>query len=331
MVLVWRLDRWGRSVTDLLATLQELEHLGVGFVSLTEALDLTTPAGRAMAGLLLFSPSLKGRSFGNEPGRAWRMRCRTGNGWAERRSRDPETRPCRGQQIRNRPLSEHRAHLGAPHFEIEREGDVFSMKQVATAIVFILATIAGGQEHSTTRRHWQLTDSETLWAGRYSNCQYGYYVVLPTGVIAHAEHPPSPHHGFLIGLPDVGAKTEVSAYDSNRYAWVNAEYNVTDESTLAGISDYHIDLISSDKKGFKLLERHKTVLRSIPATRFKGEYDTPKGRVIEEEVVALRTDIVYEVGLRTPAEDYAADRKGLERTLTGFRLSRVPKGQCWNY
>ena len=47
-----RLDRWGRSVTDLLATLQELEHLGVGFVSLTEALDLTTPAGRAMAALL---------------------------------------------------------------------------------------------------------------------------------------------------------------------------------------------------------------------------------------------------------------------------------------
>lgn len=44
-------DRWGRSVTDLLATLQELEHLGVGFVSLTEALDLPTPAGRTMAGL----------------------------------------------------------------------------------------------------------------------------------------------------------------------------------------------------------------------------------------------------------------------------------------
>lgn len=52
VVVVWRLDRWGRSVTDLLATLQELGHLGVGFVSLTEALDLTTPAGRAMAALL---------------------------------------------------------------------------------------------------------------------------------------------------------------------------------------------------------------------------------------------------------------------------------------
>jgi putative DNA-invertase from lambdoid prophage Rac len=52
VVLVWRLDRWGRSVADLVATLQELSFLGVGFVSLTEALDLTTPMGRAMAGLL---------------------------------------------------------------------------------------------------------------------------------------------------------------------------------------------------------------------------------------------------------------------------------------
>lgn len=52
VVVVWRLDLWGRSVADLMVTLRELSDLGVGFVSLTEALDLTTPAGRAMAGLL---------------------------------------------------------------------------------------------------------------------------------------------------------------------------------------------------------------------------------------------------------------------------------------
>jgi putative DNA-invertase from lambdoid prophage Rac len=51
-VLVWRLDRWGRSLADLVVTLKELTELGVAFVSLTEALDLTTPTGRAMAGLL---------------------------------------------------------------------------------------------------------------------------------------------------------------------------------------------------------------------------------------------------------------------------------------
>ncbi len=52
VALVRRLDCWSRSVTDLLASLQELEYLRVGLVFLTEAFDLTTPADRAMAGLL---------------------------------------------------------------------------------------------------------------------------------------------------------------------------------------------------------------------------------------------------------------------------------------
>jgi putative DNA-invertase from lambdoid prophage Rac len=52
VIVVWRLDRWGRSLVDLIATLQELTALSVGFVSLSEALDLTTPSGRAFAGML---------------------------------------------------------------------------------------------------------------------------------------------------------------------------------------------------------------------------------------------------------------------------------------
>src|SRR6266852_1169278 len=51
-VIVWQLDRWGRSLVDLVNTLQELTALDVGFVSLSEALDLTTPSGRALAGML---------------------------------------------------------------------------------------------------------------------------------------------------------------------------------------------------------------------------------------------------------------------------------------
>jgi putative DNA-invertase from lambdoid prophage Rac len=52
LILVWRLDRWGRSLVDLVTTLQELTALQIGFVSLSEALDLTTPSGRALAGML---------------------------------------------------------------------------------------------------------------------------------------------------------------------------------------------------------------------------------------------------------------------------------------
>ena len=51
-IVVWRLDRWGRSLVDLVSTLQELVALKVGFVSLSEALDMTTASGRALAGML---------------------------------------------------------------------------------------------------------------------------------------------------------------------------------------------------------------------------------------------------------------------------------------
>ena len=52
VIVVWKLDRWGRSVLDLITTFNELQEIGVGFVSITEALDFTTAAGKAMAGLL---------------------------------------------------------------------------------------------------------------------------------------------------------------------------------------------------------------------------------------------------------------------------------------
>lgn len=59
VIAVWRLDRWGRSLADLVVTLKELSDVGVGFVSLNEALDLTTPSGRAMAGMLAVTASFE--------------------------------------------------------------------------------------------------------------------------------------------------------------------------------------------------------------------------------------------------------------------------------
>jgi putative DNA-invertase from lambdoid prophage Rac len=51
-IFVWRLDRWGRSLLDLIGSLQELNELGIGFVSLSEALDLTAAKGRAVGRML---------------------------------------------------------------------------------------------------------------------------------------------------------------------------------------------------------------------------------------------------------------------------------------
>ena len=121
VVLVWRLDRWGRSVADLLATLQELEHLGVGFVSLTEALDLTTPAGRAMAGLLAVFAEFE-REILRERVRAGLAHARQNGKRLGRPAtaalharQDPEAISCRRQQGRDRPPVADRPHLSPPN------------------------------------------------------------------------------------------------------------------------------------------------------------------------------------------------------------------------
>ena len=52
IILVWRLDRFGRSLKQLVVSLDELKTIGVGFVSLKESLDFTTSTGRLMLHLL---------------------------------------------------------------------------------------------------------------------------------------------------------------------------------------------------------------------------------------------------------------------------------------
>jgi DNA invertase Pin-like site-specific DNA recombinase len=46
VVVVWRFDRFARSVSHLLRALETFNALGIGFVSLSESLDTSTPAGK---------------------------------------------------------------------------------------------------------------------------------------------------------------------------------------------------------------------------------------------------------------------------------------------
>ena len=52
VVVCWRLDRLGRSLKHLITLLDELQSLGVAFVSLAEGIDATTPAGKLQMHIL---------------------------------------------------------------------------------------------------------------------------------------------------------------------------------------------------------------------------------------------------------------------------------------
>lgn len=52
VVLVWRFDRFARSVKQLVLALEEFRTLNINFVSTQEALDTSTPMGKAMFAII---------------------------------------------------------------------------------------------------------------------------------------------------------------------------------------------------------------------------------------------------------------------------------------
>lgn len=80
-VVVWRLDRLGRTAKGLTALFDDLRERGVVLVSLKDGLDLSTPAGRLMANMLASVAAyetevraervLAGQAAAREAGKSW--------------------------------------------------------------------------------------------------------------------------------------------------------------------------------------------------------------------------------------------------------------------
>ena len=88
ILVVWRLDRLGRSLKDLVQWVGDLEEQGIGFQSLQEAIDTTSPSGKLVfhlfASLAEFDPR-------TDDGRLGRSASTRKNGWPTQETRREAT------------------------------------------------------------------------------------------------------------------------------------------------------------------------------------------------------------------------------------------------
>ncbi len=208
-----------------------------------------------------------------------------------------------------------------------RWNTAFHMRPIATAVLLFILCISSHAQHP-----WENAKTETLWRQRYGNCDYGMFMLLPAGVVAHDTLPPSPNHGVAIPLPNVDSTSEIDISKAARYVWVNAEYNSSDSSldssSRQGTVAFYISSFLEGKHG--TVTKQSARLGSLPATRLKVIYQTRNGVVVEELIFAQRANIVYELGLKTTKTSYQEDRSRFGQLARGFRLSPLPKGECSN-
>jgi hypothetical protein len=197
------------------------------------------------------------------------------------------------------------------------------MRHIATAVLLFMICISSQAEHP-----WENAKNETLLRQRYGNCDYGMFMLLPAGVVAHGTVPPNPNHGVTIRLPNMDSTSEIDITKAARYIWANAEYDTSDSSSRQGTVAFYINSFLEGKHG--TVTKRSARLGSLPATRLKVIYQTRNGVVAEELIFTQRANIVYELGLRTRKTSYREDRSRFDKLSRGFQFSKLPKGECSN-
>ncbi len=201
---------------------------------------------------------------------------------------------------------------------------VFNMKRVllgllAVPALFMIDQTLLSQTPRSTPKYWAENESETLWRIRYSNEDYGFYVLLNAGTVGHGTHSPAPNHGFLVSLPDVGRELSAST-EEERFVWVDASYNVSDYQSLSRVASEQVGLSNKESDTARVVERRSTKLAGLSAILFKIEYSSPRDTVVKEQIIALRSGIVYTIGLQTTKANFSVDEEQFKRIQGGFKL-----------
>jgi hypothetical protein len=180
-------------------------------------------------------------------------------------------------------------------------------------------------------QHWTQTPNETIWRGKYTNCDKGYTVSLPKGVVAHGSLSPNPNHGFLVSAsaPDTVAEVTLEA---SRLVGV---YDTYDAMEYGSAQAYLSGELEHDGP-IEVLARRDTKFRGLPAAYFHYRKKTGNVAIEKEEIIVFRShpknlsSIFYVIWLNTSSSYYEEDHKLFEHVRDGFHLLPGPSGKCSN-
>lgn len=191
----------------------------------------------------------------------------------------------------------------------------------ALGLVIATAPALAQQErsHFLGTGKMRLTDSESLWTGRFSDCDFRYFILIPKGFVAHADRPPRRLHAVLFSLADTATTNVVTAEDE-RVISVMASSNELEFKSVKEFADHMLDDLGKEKSGFETKARESSHLDGEPAAKLRVEYDSPDGRVVEEELLSLQSGVLYEIRLRTTAANYDIDEQNFTKVVSGFRF-----------
>ncbi len=155
-------------------------------------------------------------------------------------------------------------------------------------------------------------DGRQEFAGTYRNLEYGYSVVIPSGLLGRAGNEPLlPNHGFTIVLSD----------HPLAYIYVTARYEVIDTGTSAALERRKLaDMKKTAGVRVLRVQRFPVRLGSISARRHLASISCKghSGVYVRDETLAVANGTEYTLGLLTPEERYERDAAVLAKILSSW-------------
>jgi hypothetical protein len=199
------------------------------------------------------------------------------------------------------------------------------MYYVRLAILAMIVCATATAQTAPAPAHSNETADETAWTVRYSNCESGFYELLPADVVGHAAKVAGPNQGFALNPAAPAATAVFNANDFQRFIEVVSYYDLEDhgESTSATIDYYLSQGVLSGEKNFLTLGKQSYRLAGLSAKREEVRWVEDSVAIRRDRIIAFRpgAGILYQL-------TFNGDEVLFNRIVAGFRVSKLPNDGC---